>query len=1003
MTPFLRQIARHYRDVELLRDYCFVFPNRRSGQFFLKELAEQTTGTIMLPQVTTLNDWLASLDQRATVGAIEATFTLYDCYAAIFGDQASPIDRFVFWANIILSDFTDVDMSLANPDELFANISDLRDIATDYIDPALKSEIARIFNLDMNLQGKPGSFWKRDGLPESETIDSYFTLWERMSELYHRFHEALDKKGLVTMGHLYRDMAQRMKQTELAQMGCRRVVFMGFAALTASEDAIFKNLAQRDMADFWWDVASPAMDLPDNKGGQMVKALSERYPAPATLETLPPLKEPLTVQAVGVPSLTGQAKWAFHTIEQMATPPGQREEAMAHLPTIDPSDAFNTAIVLPDESLLEPLVNSIPQNITLMNVTMGYPMRHAAITSLMHLVAKAHSQARHDRSRDEWFFYREDVLNILSHPIVKAAYTADVLHLINTIEQNKDFNVSETLLVESKLANLFVVARDLSSKNEVTAFILRLQEFAADLNQRIITADQAAHHFDTESGDNAIPLQAAFIEHFIEALDQLLDVLDNSPHLPVEGDALFFLIDRLTSNLTVPFSGEPLAGLQVMGMLETRCLDFENLVMLSTNERVLPSRKSISSFIPDMVRAAFFMRTNQTEEAVATYHFYRLLSRARFVSLVYCTTSQAGASSEPSRFIAQLEKVYGIELDSFYADAQVTTVPELGISVEKTASMVNPYVSEHSDKRLSASSINEFIDCPLKFYFRHIQGLNADTEVTDFMDAGTFGTIIHDTLQEVYYPLMPDGTSRIAPHTVTRDSIKQFIGQRLHTTITRQVNKTYLRLPEEKLDQPLRGDAFILQDTIEAYVKAALKYDLELIDTTGCDIEVMECEIDHPITLNIDGTKVNFIFKADRVDRIGDQLRIVDYKTGKDPTKFSSIETLFDNAKIDRPHAILQLMLYCNAWQQLHPENDMSITPMIYKLRDMSETGVTTNKQQYTFSPNDETNLTFRKLLKEQLDHLLNVDEPFEQAPGDNNCTYCRFTDFCRRQGKKNS
>lgn len=981
-------MAQYYATTPHLEDLCFVFPNRRSGKFFEQRLADSINGPAMMPRIVAMVDFLSDLTERNQVGQLEAILVLYKAYCQVMGDSAAPMDAFVRWASLILNDFNDADMNLVDVRQLYANLHDLRQITTDYLDEDLKRDIERVLNV--NLPGADNQrFWREPWQPnedDGEVRRKYFTLWERLYDIYGIFHEMLSQQGLRTVGGIYRDAAYCVKLIDDNRLPLR-VVMVGFSVLSVSEMAVFRVLQQRGVADFWWDNALDVLrDDTNNPAGKMVREYAQLFPMPKSLasETL----QGTVVEAVAVPSVVGQAKWAFHRVDQWL---GQ-----GWIP--HPDNAINTAIVLPNESLFVPLINSVSEKITSLNVTMGYSMRYANIVSLMHLVARAHCQAT--RRAGEWTFYREDVKDILSHPIIKAAFTRQAMELSDQLAERNEWNIPSSTLCNKGFAPLFTPLRDVKDTNEVLAYIDRLAEFCSQM----------------KGGES---LQSAFIDLYVDALDQLK--LAFSVHgVPVADDTIFYLIDRLVQTMVVPFEGEPLKGLQIMGLQETRSLDFENLMILSMNERVFPRRHGIASFIPDTLRAAFYMLTGARQEAIAAYDFYRLIGRASRVVLVYSTASEGGG--EASRFIGQLKLLYGdkVRFTDFRVDTNVSSPAETPIVVDKSHVPMYDYVNPNASidpvhaHCLSHSSIAEYIDCPLRFYLHHVEHLTENSDKGDFMDYGTFGDIIHDALQQLYYPPMPNGANRKGSHIVTRQMIADFKKESMRKEVLRHIRIHYLHNVEDKM--PLQGEALILQETLETFVERALDYDLKMLDEKGVDsLEVLECEVSHPVQLDFshDGVEArfNFTYKPDRVDRVAGQLRMVDYKTGGDKTEYKTIDNLFVPFGNDKKRckAIAQLMLYCNAWHHEHPE-DRVIEPVIYKLRKIEETGVFCQeniggtekrpkyaKRQLIFEPDNDFNLEFKQRMGNIIAQLLDCNDQFTQATDTHACQYCRFADFCRR------
>ena len=429
------------------------------------------------------------------------------------------------------------------------------------------------------------------------------------------------------------------------------------------------------------------------------------------------------------------------------------------------------------------------------------------------------------------------------------------------------------------------------------------------------------------------------------------------------------------------------------------------------NERIMPRRRGINSFIPNYIRRAHGMSTTEQQEAIIAFNFYRLLNRCSHLTLIYDSSIKAIGSNEPSRYIAQMEKIYGMRLEHVEMSTKVNTSPPIGIQVPgfEDDTMRDRFTRNpetEGGRYLSASAINKYINCPLNYYLQYIQGLSADNEMGDFMDAGTFGTIVHDTLNDCYV----SDQLRARGNVVDKEYIEFFVKNKLEQAVVRNIKRVYLRVPADKLDndtQPLRGEAFMLIDTIMSYVRFVLDYDLDLIAKEG-PITILECEQTHNLpAMKIGSQQFNFTYKPDRVDRLADgTIRIIDYKTGSDPTEFlaaDGLPALFDRGQgHKRCKAILQLFLYCYAYM-LENRDVARVMPVIYKLASMADSGVKQQKshEQYVFSM-EEDNLVAQDFIRQMslvVDSLYHDD--FIQASEDKEpCNFCRFIDFCRRVPK---
>lgn len=1007
-TPFLLQVARHYANESSLEDFCYVFPNRRSGQFFAHYLQRQLVAVDaqrphLMPCVTAINDFVAQFTGTATATDIEMMFALYDAYCQTMGDEAQEFDKFIYWAQLIIGDFNDIDKSLADADGVYRNLSDLHDLSSNYLSPEVQEKVKKIFGESLFTAffdtRADADLWRRfaesGAKPTGDDHDTagvkqeFESLWRALSTIYHKYHDALRQRGVVSPGMQLRQAVERPRPVTRY----RKLVFVGFGVLSAAEIELFEQFKRDGKADFWWDNASVHRQLqvaPHDPGALLIDGYCKRFPAPVSLESIGDTFP--AIRVVGVPSTIGQAKVAFDEVALIG------------------GKGIETAVVLPDENLLVPLLHSA-HGVEDINVTLGYPLRGSGIVSLMHIVARLHHQASLDQN--EWSYYREDINDILSHPLIKTYFSAEALSMASRLAVANRFRVPACEFSELSFYDLFKPAMSSDSgkcDQELQAdYLEQLLSFCNLLMDKMRQPSQEVEEDDDDGNEAELSLQQAFLAMYIDVLNQLkssLALCDRS----LQRSTVFYLIDRLTATAVVPFTGMPLKGLQVMGLLETRSLDFDNIVILSMNERIFPRHRSINSFIPNYIRRALGMSTTEQQEAIVAFNFYRLLNRSRHVTLIYDSSSQSLGTSEPSRYIAQLEKVYGIKLHRVEVAVKPNTSSPIEIAVPNRDGMLREiYTREITPngraKYLSASVINKYIACPLTFYLQVVQGLNDDNEASDFMDSGSFGNIIHDTLNDCYRVDNESGKGRV----FSRDDIALFRKRHLDTAIVRNIKKHLLNVPADKLDSdttPLRGEALMIVDTIKSYVNFALDYDLELIDKYG-PFTVLECEKRHEVPLlQIGDERINFTYKPDRVDCVNGVVRIVDYKTGGDVTYFKpddNLRELFEGTIEKRRKAILQLFLYCYAYLTEH-EDVKQVMPFIYKVPSMKDSGVlvgaekTPDKPQYVFEMGDAIAQDFISRMADTIKGMF--DNDFIQAPLETKsgcCDYCRFIDICRR------
>ena len=1007
-TPFLWQVAQHYIGAEGLEEYCFVFPNRRSGQFFARYMQQQLAAAghmpHLMPRVTSINDLLAELTATLAATDIEMSFALYDAYCKAMGESAQEFDRFIYWAQLIVNDFNDIDKALADADDIYRNLSDLHGLTSNYLSPQVLDQVKRIFGESLFTAffdtSADADMWQHRGQDaqapsaggDDEVKRQFMSLWNALSTIYRYYHEELQRRGIVSPGWQLRMAATG----ELQPLRHARVVFVGFGVLAAAEVKLFERFKRDGVADFWWDNAG-VQDLlskaPHDPGALLIDGYCKRFGA-MPVAPLPAQGGP-QVRVVAVPSGVGQAKQAFNEVSLM-----QGDHA--------PAPGIDTAIVLPDENLLVPLLHSV-HGIDRLNVTLGYPLRSSGIVSLMHIVARMHNQA--SKEAGQWTYYREDVYDILSHPLIKTHFTREAMDLSSQLALTNRFRIPAAELAHLSFADVFAPSMDSELPGDAgrhqADYLDHLLSFCSLLMDRMQPAEPVDEEQHDDEREVVMPLQQAFLTMYIDVLNQLKLALAQCGQ-QLQRSTVFYLIDRLTASAIVPFTGEPLQGLQIMGLLETRNLDFKHVVILSMNERVFPRRRSINSFIPNYIRRAHGMSTIEQQEAIVAFNFYRLLNRAEQVSLVYDSSVQAVGSSEPSRYIMQLEKVYGRRLHHVEMNPVIETSSPITIQVPNAGrrdlrALYTRVLHDGDGKYLSASAINTFINCPLAFYMHYVQGLNDDNEVSDFMDSSTFGTIVHDTLSDCY----ACEALRQRGGVVDAAYIDWYRKSRLDRVVEQNIKLTYLHIPQDELpthDRPLKGEALMLVDTIKSYVNFVLDYDKQLIAQRGGPFTVLECEQSHRLAAMPLGDAVfNFVYKPDRVDRLADgTVRIVDYKTGSDSTDFATIDDLFApvSASTVRRKAILQLFLYCYAY--LYENKGVErVQPIIYKLSAMDQSGVMLkNAGQYEYVADDAMARDFVTRMAQVVNSL--YDEDFVQAPdGDHACDYCRFIDFCRRTPRK--
>ena len=446
-------------------------------------------------------------------------------------------------------------------------------------------------------------------------------------------------------------------------------------------------------------------------------------------------------------------------------------------------------------------------------------------------------------------------------------------------------------------------------------------------------------------------------------------------------NTFFYLVGRTVSSVAIAFEGEPLHGLQIMGVLETRCLDFDNVIILSMNERVFPRKHYSRSFIPANLRRGFGMATVEFQDCMYAYYFYRLISRAKRVTLLYDARRQSIGSGEYSRYIEQLRILYPkAPVSHKVLDFSINAPGDLKIEVEKNDRImerINRYFTPGSGYYLSASAINKYINCPLSFYFEKVEDFKIADDVKEFMDASTLGTIVHDVMKDLY------SNRRIITKAVI-DSLRPQVGP----LVKKYINEHYTH--NENGDEET-GETEIVGQAINYFVNSILTYDSNL-----GKFRFIMGEQEQKVHWN----GMNIRQYIDRVDAIIDEngnehIRIVDYKTGADPTSASSVAHFITDIGGKRCKAMLQLMLYCNVYAHDKGLDDTPIQPVIYKVQKMSDSGFKVDKKDITNYY--DINKEFLDVLYAIKDELLSKDTKFKQTGSPSHCSYCKYAAFCHR------
>lgn len=962
MKPFLYQVATLFYQqygAEIHR-LAFVFPNRRAGLFFQKYLSEISEKPLFSPSILTINDLFMQLSGKHPADKIQMLFRLYELYKQRSGSSES-FDEFIYWGEMLLNDFDDIDKYMVDARMLFRNVSDLKSLDDDfnYLSPEQVQAIRSFWS----------SFYPKGDSPNQQ---HFLELWEILYDLYAGLRTSLAKDGCGYDGMIFREVVEQLEKEPMSDFPFDQVVFVGLNALSVSEERLLLALQKKGVADFYWDYVGPWVTDPDNKASFFLGRNLRLFPSRMQLPATGPVQAEIRV--MGVPSAIGQAKQVYPILQALADEQQLTDES-----------ALRTAIVLPDEHLLVPVLNAIPEAIQHINVTMGYPLAGTPVAALMEYILTLQKNIRYiDRVP---VFYFRDVLPILNHQYVMAAAPEEVSQLVKDMTAGNRIYVHAVDLNRHEL--LSILFTPVQNTEELSDYLIHVLEAlnACLRNKRPNPDDE---EMISNSTQTTADIEQEFIFHYFATVNRMKEVMREAK-IEMRLDTYFRLLKRMTDLITIPFEGEPLSGLQVMGVLETRALDFDRLIILSMNEGIFPLKKAANSFIPYNLRRGFGLPTYEHQDSVWAYHFYRLIRRAKQVTLLYDTRTTGLQTGEVSRFVHQLRYHYQYPLidELVVYDVASSAVPP--ISVQKTAE-VEKLLSDFlfgGPRALSASAINTYLDCPLKFYFSVLEQIQEEDEITETVERDVFGSILHKVMEDLYAPFKGK--------LVTADLLKLLRKDQplLTGTIARAFAELFFKSP---VVRPLEGENFLTGEMIRKYAEKILEQDARFTP-----FHYIESEKKVRATITLSDRRIvqlkGFIDRVDSLDRV---LRIVDYKTGSGKLEFESVEGLFDKEAKDRPKAVMQVFLYAWMYQQLPEYTGMPIQPAIYYLRTLFQRSFDpVVEQKKGRGKADKVNSfqdfasDFEGKLRQCLDEIFNLDIPFTQTETGKACAYCSFRGLC--------
>lgn len=1075
MSTFLEAIALAYSERYTdLSDFCFVFPNKRSGSFFIRSLADIWRQPRMAPEITTISDLASSVSGLIPDSRLDMLFRLYDCYCRLVTANPNNVivpdfDRFRLWGDTVINDLSEVDMQMVDPDAIFKNVKDFREISSNFLTESQKEVMEEYFGYTGAWDGED-SFWKSfsdydfsladtvdmqgrqggltadtgqfdpdAGFPETPRRDGgasatavsrksakgkFIYLWRIMGPLYHMLSASLRDEGLATPGGCYRSAVELLESgSEPDYCRGRKFVFVGFNALTNSERRLMAALAEREVtvgsggdgkecgADFFWDLPGPLLTERNLPAARFVASNRRRMPEPQWsrpyLEKCMPDSLPQEIRAIAVPSDSQQVKIISRIISSAAESGG----ASGFHITADDMEEARAAVVLADEQMLLPLLTSMPSGVGTVNLTMGYPLRLTPVVSYVNLIRRMQRRQRMSGGHTEFFF--DDVRMVLSHPYSQVVFGS---RLIN-----------EYLAGHRRRRHITVRASDLMSLSEGARHIFsplgsdaRAMAVAEYIDTALALAEAALPR--NEEALLKRRLEHSNIAAYRQALVRLAECLRRYG-TDMSRDSVFVLADRLMAAETVAFEGEPLHGLQVMGMLETRALDFDYIFLPGVEDKKLPRRGRSRTFIPNSIRRGYGMPPSNYQEEMFAYYFYRLIGRSKRVVLTYDSRGGNSRGGGISRFILQLRHLFakGVlkEESARFAlrkrENHIAPIEKDKDAMARLARFMSEAASEEA-LYFSASALSSYCRCQRHFFFRHVCRMNDDPDPVETISPITHGDIVHSVMMNLYVPeITKQGILLPSPKEITEEYVAGILAdrQRLVEEVYRWVNYHHFQFREAAdLGRPLTGSARFVAPVIVDQIENILRYDMSQTPFSLHGVEIRQ-RIKYPLS---DGRCVNVSFTIDRLDSRKDEngntaVRIVDYKTGSVHLEADSAESVFNGDY--RASNILQLLFYATMLERYcRDHGDTSETTAIAGCEDSGFRLEIYNVPKILNAPSaarfpkvngsvvrshHELSEYFNKALDAKLCEILDPGIPFAPAEKQSGCGYCGFHAMCGR------
>lgn len=954
MERFLSQSAKYIFDKHSneLNEICVVFPNRRAGVFFTSYLQKEIAGAVMAPETTTVGELISDYSNLFQGDKLQLISILFEIFKKHTHTKET-FDEFYFWGEILLADFNDIDRYLVNAKDIFTNISDIKQIDSvfDYLSEEQKQALEH--------------FWGSVAVSDrKEFQQKHLAIWEKLYPIYFDFKQEITKQKLAYGGMIDRQVIENLKTKEY-NFDFKRYYILGLNALNACEKKFFTNLQRLKKAEFLWDFDLAYLNDKKNEAGRFMRQNLLDFPPPDDfIFDTKNFNQDKNIKLIAVSSIYGQAQ--------------QIPKFLKETKTDFVKEFDNTAIILADESLLFSALGAIPDSTGTVNVTMGYPVKNSMIYGFLMLLVNLLKNKRSEEKSNEITVYHRYVTDILNHQLLVNWETAKGRTFVNQVR------LKNRITISLKEIDFTVFHKQLFEVPEkVEDYSRYFLDVLGSIYKKIKETDP----------ENKMLLEVIYsIYQAIEKLDSVIKNVIKEQKQKISDAIYFRLFSQYLGKVSVAFEGEPLSGVQVMGILETRCLDFKNLIILGLNENKWPRTFTAPSFIPFNIRKGFGLPGIDEQDAMYAYYFYRLTQRAKNITSTYSVIKDGISTGELSRYGYQLryDSVHNPEMLNL--DFNFANAPIQPIVVKSTKEIVGKLLDRNTlEHPLSPSAINTYLQCSLRYYFRYAMRLPEPDEVKEEIDGMIFGNIFHDTIEALYKPFVGKVLESTDIEGIQKNKVI------IANEIAKQIANHYFKEKAGSRKKiKIEGKTLLIYENTKTYLNQLLKVDKSIAPFTLVSLE-KKYQTTLEINLNGKTSLIHIGGKIDRVDRVNNTTRVLDYKTGNvKSTSFKTIEELFERDLKDPKKEILQALIY--TWALSEESHNLDIQPAIYSLRKLFEEN---------FSPNikwDKHDIVLDNLkedliinLKALVSEIYSVENTFKQTSHADKCKYCPYRKICQR------